>query len=228
MNEMSVREFIRNYEKGSYEDPSTDTMIDAGWYDWFCEDDELKPRLDAMFPIVKQIAASSKIDTNKMYVFFKNNCPVRGDLYDDFRFCEIKNGDLVYTIVPASGHTKEKGMAEVWGRENEFKGALAKGTWNDILAYFGVVSAMEYKDVNGNRKFIGKFGKSTQKQFDEALANLPELIAKAREGDEEAGQTANDLLWQLANESFNTTENNAQTFTTLHLFGKPEKEGVLA
>ncbi|MDR0472348.1 MAG: hypothetical protein LBH43_01560 [Treponema sp.] len=90
--EMSVREFIANYENGKYEDPSVNTMIDAGWFDWFCEDDELKSRLDEIFPKVKQLASSSKVNIDTMYVFFKNNCPGIGDIYDDFRFCEMRTG----------------------------------------------------------------------------------------------------------------------------------------
>ena len=222
-NNITVREFIRNYENGRYDNSDKETMIDAGWYDWFCDDEELKPRLDAMFPKIKEIAVSSKIDVDNMYVFFKNNCPGRGDIYDDFRFCEMENGDVVYTITPESGQESIKGQSEVWGKENGFEGALAKGTWDDITAFFGNQKrhAMEYT-VNGTLKQIGEFGKSTQKEFDDAIAILPELIAKGRQGDEAAGQTANNLLWQLANESFNTRKNDEATFKCLFLFGKPE------
>jgi hypothetical protein len=107
-------------------------MTAAGWYDCFCEAEELKPKLDAMFPKVKQLAQSGKIDIDGMYVFFKNNCPYEGPLYDDFRFCDIKTGDLIYTVIPVS----YSGQAEVWGRENNFHGALVKGTWNDIANFF--------------------------------------------------------------------------------------------
>jgi hypothetical protein len=134
--EISVRQFIQNYEKGKYDDPSVDTMIDAGWYDWFCEDCELKPWLDAMFPKVKQISQSPKIDIDKMFIFFKNNSPSQGDLYDNFRFCEIGTGDVVYTVTPASGRKMDKGIAEVWGKENTFDEALVKGKWKDIEEFF--------------------------------------------------------------------------------------------
>lgn len=134
--EISVREFIQNYEAGKYNDPDKMTMIAAGWYDWFCEDDELKPRLDAMFPRVKQLAQSEKIDTDRMYVWFKNNRPGRGSLYDDFRFGEIETGDVVYIVIHASGQRRNKGRAELWGRENDFNEALAEGTWTDIETFF--------------------------------------------------------------------------------------------
>jgi len=207
MSEITVREFIRNYENGRYQNSDRDTMIDAGWYDWFCEDEELKPRLDAMFPKVKQIATSSKINVDRMFVFFKNNCPLDGEIYDDFRFCEMESGDVVYTITPESGHKRIKGRSEVWGKENNFKEELAGGTWEDITSFFGFQKRHEtrYK-VNGIAKVIGKFGKSTKEEFDEAIASLPFLIKSARDGDYEAGQTAHSLLWELANESVHTMD----------------------
>jgi hypothetical protein len=51
---------------------------------------------------------------------------------------------------------------------------------------------------------IDGFGRSTQKQFDTALASLPALIAEARRGDTDAGAEANSLLWALANEANNS------------------------
>jgi hypothetical protein len=138
---MLVRRFINNYESGVYDSGDHQAMIEAGWYDWFCEDYELNERLDEMFPKIKQLAASSKIDIDRMYVFFKNNCPLDGEIYDDFRFCEIETDDVVYTVTPASGYERDKSMASVWGKENNFKGALAKGNWNDIEVFFNVRSA---------------------------------------------------------------------------------------
>jgi len=137
-NQITVREFIRNYENGKYDKNDRATMIEAGWYDWFCEDYELKSRLYDMFPKIKQLANSPKIDIDNMYVFFKNNCPGLGELYDDFRFCGMKDGDVVYTVTPASGHEREFGVADVWGKENCFNGELVKGDWHDIEDFFQV------------------------------------------------------------------------------------------
>jgi hypothetical protein len=151
MSELSVREFIQNYENGKYNNPDFNTMVSAGWYDWFCEDAELKPRLDAMFPKVKELASSSKINMDTMYVFFKNNCPGIGEIYDDFRFCKIRNGDVVYTVIPASGHKRDKGLSELWGSENNFKGALAKGNWHDIQEYFEINKNKNVKKIKVGR-----------------------------------------------------------------------------
>jgi hypothetical protein len=143
MKDKSVREFILNYEKGKYDSHSVKVMIEAGWFDWFCSDRSLKKRLDALFPKVTQLAHTAKINMDTMYVFFKNNCPVYGTVYDDFRFCDRSTGDVIYTVVPASGHTVCKGRAELWGKENNFKGALVEGTWNDIKKFFGVENPVE-------------------------------------------------------------------------------------
>jgi len=221
MSNITVRAFIRNYENGKYQSPDKDTMIDAGWFDWFCEDEELKPRLDAMFPKIEQIATSSKIDIDNMFVFFKNNCPLDGEIYDDFRFCEMRSGDVVYTITPESGHERIKGRSEVWGKENNFKEELAGGSWDDIVKFFEAESRheMEYT-VNGKTYLIGEFGKSTRSEFDHAIASLPLLIKSAREGNCEDGETAEKLLWKLANESVNTQQ--TRMCDRLYNFGKPE------
>ena len=147
MNNLTLREFICNYENGEYNDTSFEAMVRAGWYDWFCKDTSLKRKLDKLFPKVKQISISAKVDLDKMYVFFKNNCPIHGSLYDDFRICDMETGDVIYTIIPASGHKVIKGQAQVWGRENNFNEALAKGTWKDIKAFFGIEKTAEQREA---------------------------------------------------------------------------------
>ena len=151
MSNTTVREFIHNYENGKYVDPSKETMIKAGWHDWFCEDEELKIRLDLLYYKVKRIALTPKINIDKMYVFFKNNCPGESEIYDDFRFCDMESGNVIYTVVPASGHRRDKGQAELWGRENNFKEALVKGTWDDILAFFGNVEKITLEEALAKR-----------------------------------------------------------------------------
>ena len=87
------------------------------FYDWFCKDSSLERKANALFPKVKKfIAANPDIDILSTYVFFKNNCPMNGPLYDDFRICNA--GEVLFTIIPKCGHS---GKAEIWGKNAEGK-----------------------------------------------------------------------------------------------------------
>ena len=102
------------------------------WYDWFCSTGALQRRGVALLRKLKSIKDSKKFDKEKTYLFFKNNCPMVGPLYDDFRICDKETGNVIFTVSPKN----RDGEAEVWGRENNFQGALVKGTWNDVKAFF--------------------------------------------------------------------------------------------
>ena len=106
------------------------------WYDWFCRETSLKRKGEALLKKLKLIASSNKFNNDKCYVFFKNNCPCVGSLYDDFRICDSETGDVLYTIVPSSGHKCEKGKAMVYGVDNDFAEPLVCGTWREVKAWF--------------------------------------------------------------------------------------------
>lgn len=100
------------------------------FYDWFCKDESLKGKAEKLMPKVIKFAKKMSIDLDRHYVFFKNNCPMSGSLYDDFRICDLETSNVVYTVTPACGHS---GMAEVWGKENDFKGSLFEAeTWSEL------------------------------------------------------------------------------------------------
>jgi len=132
---MSLEQWIKEFDAGLFDGQELQTQINAGWYDWFCRNNSLRNKTYKMAPMVKRIAKSDKIDPSKVYVFFKNNCPMRGPLYDDFRICDLETGNVIWTIVPKCGHT---GLAEVWGKENDFEKAIVSGTMREIYKYFGV------------------------------------------------------------------------------------------
>lgn len=136
---LSIVEQLQNFFLGKYDEQSTAVQIQAGWYDWFCKDELLYKKTKALYGKLQQIIFSKRIQQlglENVYVFFKNNCPVNGSLYDDFRICSIETGNVIYTIVPKCGHKSSKGLAEIWGKENEFKEPLFKGTWNDAKKFF--------------------------------------------------------------------------------------------
>ncbi len=133
---ITLREWLAKLNNGDFDNRDRETMCDAGWYDWFCKDEGLFGRFKRLAPKVKRIAKSSKINPDTMYVWFKNNCPCFGDkkLCDDFRFADMETGDVMYTVTPRDPY----GNAEVWGRENEFNGAIVSGTMQDVYNFFGV------------------------------------------------------------------------------------------
>ena len=51
------------------------------------------------------------------YVWFKNNCPLNGPLYDDFRFASLKDGNVQMTIQLNCCWNNKK--YTVWGRRSE-------------------------------------------------------------------------------------------------------------
>ena len=136
---VSLAQWLRNFDTGMYESSRVDIQISAGWYDWFCRDTALCAKTAKLAPKVRKIAKSKLIDPDKTYVWFKNNCPMVGSLYDDFRIADLATGETLYTITPRSGHTSDKGRSEVWSRnDNNFNGPVVAGTWKDVLTYFGV------------------------------------------------------------------------------------------
>ena len=132
---ISVREWIDKFNAGEFTTGKVEDAVKSGFYDWFCKDDSLTNKVKWNGPKIKTIAKSEKIDVDKMYVFIKNNRPVKGKLYDDFRFCDIETGETLYTVVPKSGYT---GKSEVWAKENEFKEALVCSSWKDVKNFFGL------------------------------------------------------------------------------------------
>ena len=96
---ISVREWKNNYLNGEYEGKDFHTQVKAGWYDWFCKDTALSNRLKKFGRIIAKV--DNPIILDNYYVWFKNNCPCVGPLYDDMRFEPLDEGlrdDLYFGI----------------------------------------------------------------------------------------------------------------------------------
>lgn len=103
-----------------------------GFFDWFCKDTSLPNKAKVLFAKMKSLVRSGKFDPTKCYVFFKNNCPCCGKLYDDFRICDLETGDVIYTVSPSNS----VGKADVWGVDNDFEKPLVSGSWREVRAWF--------------------------------------------------------------------------------------------
>ena len=95
---ISINEWINKFLSGEFDSQDVRVQIQAGWYDWFCKDSSLANKTKKMGNIVCQVKSGGKVDLNNWYVWFKNNCPLNGPLYDDFRFANLETGDVQFTI----------------------------------------------------------------------------------------------------------------------------------
>lgn len=116
-----------------------DTNNCFGFYDWFCKDTSLKNKAKTLVNRLKTILKNNKrFNPETTYVFFKNNCPCIGGLYDDFRICDIETGHVLYTVTPRDPH--KGGKASIWSNENNFKEPLLVGSWADIKKFFATAA----------------------------------------------------------------------------------------
>jgi hypothetical protein len=98
------------------------------FYDWFCSDASLDRRAKSLQNKVIKLVnyfreKGNPIDCSKVYVFFKNNCPMSGPLYDSFSICDRESGDVLFWVTPKSGHS---GKAEIFSRAKGFNEPLAE------------------------------------------------------------------------------------------------------
>jgi hypothetical protein len=130
---VSVNNSLKNLMELDFEPIRCDPYY--GFYDWFCEDHELKNRSEKLISKLKCILKiNNKFDFDKTYVFFKNNCPLVGDLYDDFRICDLSDGEVLYTV--KINDPSANNLCTIWSYENDFIKPVARGYWNDIVDYF--------------------------------------------------------------------------------------------
>lgn len=130
--QITLREQLEAFDKGIYIDSGGKVSGCYNFYDWFCKDELLQKKADKLFRQVKKfIAANPSIDPDKHYVWFKNNCPMNGPLYDDFRISDIAEGEVQYNVTAKSGHT---GQAEVYTRATGFHEPLRTGKiFSDLI-----------------------------------------------------------------------------------------------
>ena len=112
---LNVSRWIDEFNEGNFADADIKVQILAGWYDWFCKDSSLVNKTKRMGNIIKKIKDGGKVNMTDWYIWFKNNCPLNGPLYDDFRFADIETGEVQFTIQIDCCWNLRKFV--VWGRK---------------------------------------------------------------------------------------------------------------
>ena len=106
--------------------------LDYGWYDWWCEDEELERRTKAFFPLILGIHKGGKVDFS-WDAWFKNNCPAwSDDLYDDFRLTSTgEDGVNEFVIAHNEPGTEESPREEwtVYCPANDYREPTAEFKW---------------------------------------------------------------------------------------------------
>lgn len=94
------------------------------FWDWFCSDCLLPEKAQKIFKLVRKFVKLvrkfvnlAKIDTESVYVTFKNNLPLSGPGYDSIQFVDIESGSVKFWMTPKSGHT---GLAEFTDLRNHY------------------------------------------------------------------------------------------------------------
>ncbi len=127
MAKINLVKQLEAYAQGKYLDSSGAESWCFNFYDWFCKESTLKKKSDTLYKLVKKIVPLLPVDQTKVYVFFKNNCPCFGKLYDDFRVCDVETGDVIFNFVPKSGHNiNADAPTELWSKLNGFQEPLLK------------------------------------------------------------------------------------------------------
>ena len=123
---ISINEWINKFLSGEFDSQDVRVQIQAGWYDWFCKDSSLANKTKKMGNIVRQVKRGGKVKLDDWYVWFKNNCPLNGPLYDDFRFASLETGDVQFTIQINCCWNKHR--YSVYGRTPD-----GEGHWDEPL-----------------------------------------------------------------------------------------------
>jgi hypothetical protein len=118
----NLKEQLLAFREGKYLNSEGKESWCFNFWDWFCKSKSLKAKADRLFKLTERFVRAMNVDLEKHYVFFKNNCPMFGPLYDDLRICSIDEGKVIWNLTPKSGHS---GKAELWGASNDFKEPIA-------------------------------------------------------------------------------------------------------
>lgn len=121
-NKITLRTWIERFKNGDFEAADVASQIEAGWYDWFCKDSSLANKTRRMGNIIKQFKDGNMINLDQYYVWFKNNCPLNGKLYDNFRIADVETHETVFIV--QINNQREEAKYSIYGKMNDFDKSL--------------------------------------------------------------------------------------------------------
>lgn len=135
---ITMTEFAQRFVAGDFESSRLAVQQEAGWYDWWCRASALANKTRVLGKKVLAIMDSKRFDKNKCYVFFKNNCPMVGKLYDQFSICDMATGNVLFCIqyLEKGSHGCDKAHWELYDNNVGFDVPVVNGSWRECIKYF--------------------------------------------------------------------------------------------
>jgi len=98
------------------------------FYDWFCKDSSLDNRAKKLKGMAKKLVKHFNLNPDEVYVFFKNNCPASGQLYDSISICGREWKNVILWATPKSGHNDRAELYIIDSKEE-----ISAPTFTEIL-----------------------------------------------------------------------------------------------
>ena len=129
----NIHEFCERYQNHEFDNSDFQTQVNAGWYDWFCDENELAERLKPMAELLLKI--QNTFILTQFHVIFSNKCPIDYPLYDEIAFkyidhtkCEIYDFGIAFNS-PHSGTP-----ISIYTRRNDWNDELTCSTQEETIA----------------------------------------------------------------------------------------------